>query len=192
VLANSVRGFGQASLMVNNQQIGSVQNISNDGRRLTFELNQSMRIGQEIQGLRLYFRGDISVEEVSIEIEKRGGGSGQSQGSERRFEQVINQRLYDTSGVDLRSLMQVPSRFDERVVDSVELVLRNSDMGVRMKLCQVIQDRFQSVNCAAPVTLSSGAQMVKLAGVNLAKLREVTLSTRMGMIDIDRIAINFR
>lgn len=191
VLARSARGFGQASLMVNNQQASASQSLSSSSTRLTFELSQGMRVGAEIQGLRLYFRGDITVEEVSIEIERRAGGQFPPS-NERRFEQVINQRLYDTSGVDLRSLMQIPSRFDERLVESVELTLRNSDMGVRLKLCQVIQDQYQSVNCGAPVTIFAGAQIVRLQAVNFAKLRELSLASRMGMIDIDRVVINFR
>lgn len=191
VVARSDRGFGEASLMINNQRATSSQNVGIDSTRLTFDLNQGMRIGQEIQGLRLYFRGNITIEEVSIEIEKRGGGQ-IPPSMERRFEQVVNQRLYDTSGVDLRSLMQIPVRFEDRLVDSVELVLRNSDMGVRLKLCQVIQDQYQSVNCGAPTLISSGAQIVRLSSVNFAKLRELTLSSRMGMIDIERIVINFK
>lgn len=191
VLARSARGFGQASLMINNQQASSSQTVDAVSSRLTFELNQGMRVGLEIQGLRLFFRGDITVEEVSIEIEKRGGGQ-IPPSNERRFEQVVNQRLYDTSGVSLRSLMQIPARFDERLVDSVELVLRNSDMGVRLKLCQVIQDQYQSVNCGAPVTIFSGSQLVRLSSVNFAKLKELSLASRMGMIDIDRIVINFK
>lgn len=191
VVARSARGFGEASLMINNQQATTSQNVGIDSTRLTFDLIQGMRIGQEIQGLRLFFRGNITIEEVSIEIEKRGGGH-IPPSMERRFEQVVNQRLYDTSGVDLRSLMQIPARFEDRLVDSVELVLRNSDMGVRLKLCQVIQDQFQSVNCGAPTLVSSGAQIVRIASVNFAKLRELTLSSRMGMIDIERIVINFK
>ncbi|MDO9182990.1 MAG: hypothetical protein Q7U04_11310 [Bacteriovorax sp.] len=191
ILARSARGFGEASLMVNNQQASSSQSISYNSTRLTFDLPQGMRIGSEVQGLRLYFKGDITVEEVSIEIVKRGGGQFPPS-SERRFEQAVNQRLYDTSGVELRSLMQIPSRFDERLVDSVELVLRNSDMGVRLKLCQVIRDQYQSVNCGVAVTISSGPQVVRLNSVNFAKLREISLASRMGMIDIDRIAINFK
>ncbi|MDD4975311.1 MAG: hypothetical protein PHY93_13210 [Bacteriovorax sp.] len=191
VLARSARGMGQGSLMINNQQASSSQNIGFDSTRLTFELSPGMRIGQEIQGLRLYFRGDISVEEVSIEIVKRGGGQFPPS-QERRFEQVVNQRLYDTNGVDLQDLMQIPSQFSDRLVDSIELTLRNSDMGVRLKLCQVIQDQYQSVNCGAPVTISPGSQVIRIASVNFAKLRELSLSSRMGMIDIDRIAINFK
>jgi hypothetical protein len=191
VLARSSRGMGQGSLMINNQQASSSQNVGQDSTRLTFELSQGMRIGQEIQRLQLYFRGDIAVEEVSIEIERRGGGQ-IPPSQERRFEQVVNQRLYDTNGVELRNLMQIPSQFSERLVDSVELTLRNSDMGVRLKLCQVIQDQYQSVNCGAPVTISAGSQVVRLSSVNFAKLRELNLSSRMGMIDIDRIAINFK
>lgn len=193
VLASSQRGFAQASLMVNNQQAGMMQTVSN-GTRLTFDLTAGMRIGQQIQGLRLYFRGDVVIQEVSIEFDKRGGGNGGPipPTMERRIEQVVNQRLYDTNGVSLSQLMQIPARLDERVVESVELTLRNSDIGVTLKLCQVVQDRMSSVNCAAPVRISAGAQIVTLSGVNFAKLRETQLSTRMGMIDIDRIAINLR
>jgi hypothetical protein len=73
VIARSARGMGQASLLINNQQASYSQNIGSNSTRLTFDLNQGMRVGQEIQGLRLYFRGDISIEEVSLDIETRGG-----------------------------------------------------------------------------------------------------------------------
>lgn len=193
VLARAQRGFAQASLMVNNQQSGIAQSLGMGQSRITFDLQPGMRIGEQIQGLRLYFRGDLQIDEVSIEFDKRGGGGGfPIPPMERRIEQIVNQRLYDTSGVALSQLMNLDRRFDDRVVDSVELVLRNSDIGVRLKLCQVVADRFATVNCAAPVTISSGAQVVRLQGVNLARLRETQLSTRMGMIDIERIAIIFR
>lgn len=192
VLARSQFGFAQASLMVNNQQTGIAQTVSNSVR-LTFDLANGMRIGQEIQGLRLYFRGDVVIEEVSIEFDRRGGGNnGPIPPMERRIEQVVNQRLYDTNGVSLSQLMQIPARLEDRVVESVELTLRNSDIGVTLKLCQVVQDRISTVNCAAPVRIFSGAQVVTLTGVNLARLRDTQLSTRMGMIDIDRIAITLR
>lgn len=192
VLARSARGYGLAALMVNNQQLNP-QTVSATLARLNFELGQDMQIGSEIQGLKLYFRGDITIEEVTIELEKRHGGGGQFPPNlERRFEQFVGQRLFDTSGVELRSLMNIPLRLEERLVDSVELFLRHSDMGVRLKLCQVVQDRFQTVNCATPVTISSGPQIVRLESVNFARLKELTLSSRMGMIDIDRIVINFR
>ncbi|MBC7540255.1 MAG: hypothetical protein H7281_15630 [Bacteriovorax sp.] len=73
VIARSARGMGQASLLINNQQASYSQNIGSDFTRLTFDLSQGMRVGQEIQGLRLYFRGDILIEEVSLDIENRGG-----------------------------------------------------------------------------------------------------------------------
>lgn len=192
VLARAQRGFAQASLMVNNQQSGMMQSLGMGQQRITFDLAPGMRIGEQIQGLRLYFRGDLQIDEVSIEFNKRGGGDFPVPPMERRIEQIVNQHLYDTNGVSLSQLMNLDRRFDERVVDSVELTLRNSDIGVRLKLCQVVADRFATVNCAAPLTISSGPQIVRLQGVNLARLRETELSTRMGMIDIERIAIIFR
>ncbi len=191
VLARSDRGYGLASLMINDQQSTSSQNVTGSSTRLTFELFQNMRIGSDIQGLRLYFRGNISVEEVSIEFEKRNDNQFPPT-NERQFEQIINQRLYDTSGVSLKSLMQIPSQFDDRLVDSITLVLRQSEMGVRMKLCQQVQDQYQSVNCAAAVTISAGPQIVRLSATSFSKLRELSLASRMGMIDLDRIIINFK
>jgi hypothetical protein len=117
-------------------------------------------------------------------------GSGQAQ--EQRIEQVINQRLYDTNGVNLTALMRIERRHEERIVESVELYLRNSDYGARLKLCQQVQGPYAALNCGNISTLSAGAQVVRLTSVNFAKLSELSLSVRMGMIDIDRIVINLR
>ncbi len=192
IMARSAYGFGQASLMVNNQQVSAVQNVGSDLTRLTFEVGQGMRVGQEIRGLSLYFRGNIDIAEISIEVEKNAGGSGQLPRMDRRFEQVVNQRLFNTSGVDLRSLMQIPSIFNDRIVDSVEIVARNATMGTRLQLCQVIQDQYQSVNCGVAQVTGSGSQVIRLSGVTGAELEDLTLSVRMGVVDVERIAIIFR
>lgn len=189
LVARSIRRASQASLVLNNQSVSVAQNIGFESSRITFELSQGMKIGKAVAALRLFFRGDILVEEVSLEIEKcRDEGRGQHT---RKHEQVVNLRLYDTDGIDLKSLLQTPQSFDERTVDSVELVTRYSDRGVRLKLCQVIQDRYQSINCSAPVMIKPGFQIFKLEGLNRAKLRELQLSVKMGMVDIESIIINF-
>ncbi len=193
VLARSERGSAQAQLLQNEQSSGQPQLIGMGQTRLTFDLYAGQRIGREIQSLRLYFRGNVIIDEVSLEIEKSSGYPGPGPGPmERRLEQVVNQRLYDTAGVNLTSLMRVERRHEDRIVDSVELVLRNSDYGSRLKLCQQVQGQYQSINCGAISTLSSGAQIVRLTSVNFAKLSEISLSVRMGMIDIERIIVNLR
>lgn len=187
VIARSLRGSAQGQLLVNDQNSSMAQNIGMGSTRLTFEVN-GQRLGREIQGLRLYFRGSVVVEEVSIEFDRAGSGQAQ----EQRIEQVINQRLYDTSGVNLTALMRIERRHEDRIVESVELYLRNSDYGARLNLCQQVQGPYSALNCGNISTLSSGAQVVRLTAVNFAKLSELSLSVRMGMIDIDRIVINLR
>lgn len=190
VLARSQRGSAQAQLLLNDQNSGVAQSIGMSSTRLSFEVG-GQRIGREIQGLRLYFRGNIVVEEVSLEFD-RGGVVNPGPVLERRIEQVINQRLYDTSGVNLTALMRIDQRHLDRVVDSVEVVLRNSDYGARLKLCQQVSGPYATVNCGNISTLYPGAQTVRLSSVNFAKLSELSLSVRMGMIDIERIIINLR
>ncbi len=192
ILARSARGNGQAQLHVNDQSSGISQSIGMNSTRLSWELS-GQRIGQQIQGLRLQIRGNVVIEEVSIEIETRSApGPGPGNPGERRIEQVINQRLYDTSGVALSQLMRIERRHEERLVESVELVLRNADMASKIKLCQTIEGQFQSISCGNPTMLQGGSQVVRLTSLNFAKVRELSLSVRMGMIDIDRIVINLR
>lgn len=193
ILARSARGNAQAELLVNDRSIGLAQTIGISSTRLSFELN-GQRLGQEIQSLKMRFRGNLVVEEATLEIERRGNPIPPfpPMPMERRIEQVINQRLYDTNGVSLTQLMRIDRRHEERVVDSVELVLRNSDYGVKVRLCQTIQDRFQTQNCGMQEMVMPGLQVIRLQSTNFAKLQELSLAVRMGMIDIERIIINLR
>jgi hypothetical protein len=192
VLARSQRGHAQGQLLINDQGSSQAQTIGTSSTRLSFNLN-GQRIGREIQGLRLHFRGHLIVEEVTLEFERGGSSPGPGPVLERRIEQSINQRIYDTSGVSLTTLMRIESRHEARIVDSVEIFLRGSDYGVNLKLCQqVLSGPYQSVTCANNTMVTPGMQVVRLSSLNYAKLAELSLSVRMGMIDIDRIAINFR
>jgi hypothetical protein len=193
VVARSERGHAQAQLHLNEQSQGMPELIGMGSTRLTFDLAPNMRIGREIQALRLYFRGNVVVEEVSIELEKRSQGGGQIPGPfERRIEEVLNQRIYDTSGVRLVDLMRTAQRHQDRVVESVELILRHSDFGTRVKLCEELRSQYQTQDCGMISTLSQGMQIVRLTTRDLARLSDVSLSVRMGMIDIERIIVNLR
>ena len=89
--------------------------------------------------------------------------------------------------------MRIDRRNEGRIVDSVELFLRGSDYGVNLKLCQqVLSGPYESVTCASNTMVTPGMYLVRLSSLNYAKLSELSLSVRMGMIDIDRIAINFK
>lgn len=195
VLARSQSGYAQGQLLINDQGSGQAQSIGTSSTRLTFELS-GQRIGREIQGLRLQFRGYLVVEEVTLEFDRAGSIPGPGPGPvlERRIEQSINQRIYDTSGVNLTALMRIDRRHEDRIVDSVEIFLRGSDYGVNLKLCQQVLNSgpYPTVNCGANSMVTPGMQVIRLSSLNYAKLIELSLSVRMGMIDIDRIAINFR
>lgn len=194
ILARSQRGQAQAQLLLNDQSTGLGQLIGTNSTRVTFDLQPGLRIGREIQSMRLYFRGNVTIEEVTIEVEKEShGGQWPNPGqNERRLEQVLNQRIFETSGVRLIDLMRIERRHEERIVDSVELVLKYADYGARVKLCQEVSSQYQAVNCGTISTLNPGAQVIRLSSVNFAKLKEVSLSVRMGMIDIERIIVNLR
>lgn len=196
VLARSQRGYSQGQLLINDQGASQAQSIGSSSTRLTFDLN-GQRIGREIQGLRLQFKGFLVVEEVTLEFER--GASTPSYPTpgpvlERRIEQVINQRVYDTSGVNLTALMRIDRRHEDRIVESVEVYLRGSDYGVNLKLCQQVINNgpYPTVNCGSNVMIQPGVQVVRIGSPNFAKLIELSLAVRMGMVDIDRIAINFR
>jgi hypothetical protein len=193
VLARSQSGYAQGQLLINDQGSGQAQSIGTSSTRLTFELS-GQRIGREIQGLRLQFRGYLIVEEVTLEFDRAGSIPGPGPILERRIEQSINQRIYDTSGVNLTALMRIDRRHEDRIVDSVEIFLRGSDYGVNLKLCQQVLNSgpYPTVNCGANSMVTPGMQVIRLSSLNYAKLVELSLSVRMGMIDIDRIAINFR
>ena len=71
LIARSMRDNGQASLLVNGQQASMMQGVSYNSR-LSFDLSYGARIGLEIQQLKLYFRGDIIIDEVDLEFEQSG------------------------------------------------------------------------------------------------------------------------
>jgi hypothetical protein len=194
ITGRSDRGFGMADLQVNGQLTSAPQRLSDYSNTLTFDLPQGLRIGQEIRSLQIHLRGMIQIDEVSIEIDNQSGrpDSGSPERIQRRFEQVINQRLYDTNGVELSRLAMIPTNLDNQIVDSVELTLRNGDMGTKLSLCQTQMGQYQRIDCGAQVFVSQGRQIVRLTLPAGARLREISLAVRMGMIDIDSMAINFR
>lgn len=191
VLARALRGSAAVSLLKNAETSAAAQYISSSSQRISFETN-GMRIGQELQSLRLFIRGDALIEEVSLEFD-RGGVIFPGPGPvlETRIDQIVNQRLYETSGVRLIDLMRIDSRQNNRIVDSVEITLRGADYGTRLSLCQQVQNQ-QTMNCGSQQIMQPGSQRIILSSVNFARLSEVALSVRMGMIDIDRIVINLR
>ena len=189
VVAHALRGFSQVSLLKNNEQSANMQTIGNSSTRISIDVG-GLRIGQEIRDLRLYFRGDVVVEEVSLEF-YLSGGNYPGPVLENRIEQIVNQRLYETSGVALTQLLRIDPRQNNRIVDSVEIIMRGSDYGTRLSLCQLTRG-LPNMNCGAQQIMQPGSQRIILSSVNFARLSELNLSVRMGTIDIERIVINLR
>jgi hypothetical protein len=190
LMARALRGSAQISLLKNSETNSYAQTIGMSSTRISFDL-AGARIGQEIQALKLYFRGDILVEEVSLEFDRNGNYPGPNPLPEMRIDQIVNQRLYETSGVNLTALMRIDPRQYNRIVTSVELTLRGSDYGTRLSLCQQVQGQ-QAINCGQMQVMQPGSQRIILTPANFARLSELSLSVRMGMIDIERIVINVR
>jgi hypothetical protein len=186
ITGRSNRGFGMADLQINGQIMSAPQRLAEYQSTLTFDLASGSRIGQEIRSLQIHLRGMVQIDEVTIEIEN------QATSLPRRFEQVVNQRLYDTNGIELSRLAMIPANLNNQMVDSVELTLRNGDMGTKLSLCQVQLGQYQRIDCGAQVFVSQGRQVIRLTLPSAARLQEISLSVRMGMIDVDAIAINFR
>jgi hypothetical protein len=190
VLARALRGAAQISLLKNAETNSYPQTIGSQSARVSFEVGGA-RIGQDIQNLRLFIRGDVLVEEVSLEFDRSGNIPGPGPVLETRIDQVINQRLYETSGVSLTQLMRIDPRQYNRMVNSVEITMRGADYGTRLSLCQQVQNQ-PAMNCGPMQIMQPGSQRIILTSVNFARLSELNLSVRMGMIDIERIVINLR
>jgi hypothetical protein len=190
--ANSARGMGMAELLVNGKAIGMQQRLSEMTNTVSFDLAPGSRIGQALLALQIHVRGMVNIEAVSIEFESQMSGPSLPDRNQRRFEQVINQRLYDSNGIEVSKLAMIPAQLDGRIVDSVELNIRNADMGTKLSLCQIQSGQFQRVECGMQTFVSQGRQTVRLMPQGIVKVHDLSLAVRMGMIDLDSIVINFR
>ena len=190
VLARALRGSSVVSLLKNAETSSSSQYLSSQSQRVSFEVG-GLRIGRDIDSLKLFIRGDAVIEEVSLEFDKAGQFPGPGPVLDTRIDQIVNQRLYETSGVRLIDLMRIDSRQNNRIVESVEITMRGADYGTRLNLCQQVQNQ-PAINCGPMQIMQPGSQRIFLSAINFARLSEVSLSVRMGMIDIERIVINLR
>jgi hypothetical protein len=200
--ARALRGYADVGLQIDGRLVGGIQMISSFGSTLSFE-TYGERLDYDLRSVRLYIRGDVQIDEVGIELERSmrpmppgpipgpfpgpfpGGGM-------RRIEQFVGQRIYDTAGINLASLMRLDRRDEDLFVDSIDVTLRNSDYGVIMRLCGEGSNAYSLYNCSTPAVLRSGLQVIQLRPLSISRVRDLVLSARMGMIDIERIAINLR
>ncbi len=194
VTARSQRGHSQGELLVNDQGSGQAQTIGTNSTRLSFELS-GQKIGREIQHLRLQFRGYLVVEEVTLEFARDRSPQYPGPGpiDERRIEQSVNQKIYVVNELKLIDLMRVDRRHENRIVESIEIFLNGSRNVGKIKLCQEAFSRsYSSVDCSNDSLIIPGMRVVRLSPQSYARLSELSLTVHIGMIDIDKIAINFR
>lgn len=198
LVASALRPYAQAELKINGVPVSFSQSINYSQERLTFEVMSLKRIGIEVQRTQIQVRGDVIIHEIAIELENNDNHYPPIPGPiTNRIEQIINQRIYDNMGtIHIHNLMAIDYRLENRNVESVELIIRGSDYGTLVKLCQELNasnfPQYGSMNCGFQQTLFPGNQIIRLSPPAFTKLRELSLSVRLGMVDIEKIIVNLQ
>lgn len=190
IRARALRGSARAQLLVNNMTRAEA-GLSTFTSDVRLDFFSRERLGIDVQSLRAVIKGNAVIEEVILELENRGGGHGPvDPRPERRIERMVNTRLYDNQTVELRQLIQLNMRQEEREVESVELLVRASDFGSRIKACQKLS-MYGSITCGAVEVLRGDLALVRLQVPVGTKARELALQAR-GFIDLEKIIIDLR
>lgn len=192
IRARALRGSARAQLLVNHMTRAEA-GLSTFTSDVRLDFFSRERLGIDVQSLRAVIKGNAVIEEVILELENRVGGGGNGPVDprlERRIERIVNTRLYDNQTVDLKQLIQLNMRQEEREVESIELLVRASDFGSRVKACQKL-GMYGSITCGAVEVLRGDLALVRLQVPSGTKARELALQVR-GFIDLEKIIIDLR
>lgn len=192
IRARALRGSARAQLLVNNM-VRTEAGLSTYTSDVRLDFFSRERLGIDVQSLRAVIKGNAIVEEVILELESRNGGNipgPVDPRQDRRIERVVNTRLYDNQTVELRQLVQLSLRQEDREVESVELLIRSSDFGARIKACQKIGS-YGSITCGAVEVLRGDLALIRLQVPMGTKARELALQVR-NVVDLERITVDLR
>ena len=189
--ARSLGGFARAQLLINGltRAEAGLSTYTSDVR---LDFHSRERLGVDVQSLRAVIKGSAIIEEVILELENRGGNfpGPVDPRADRKIERVVNTRLYDNQTTEVRQLIQLGMRQEEREVESVELLIRSSDFGSRIKACQKLGS-YGSITCGAVEVLRGDLALIRLQVPMGTKVRELALQTR-GIVDLEKISISLR
>ncbi len=194
VKARSLRGgYARVELQVNGQRRQEAS-LSGYSSEVALDFYSQERLGIDIRSIKAVIRGSAIIEEVALELESRGAGPGPGPidpyPSERRIERVLNTRLFDGQTLELRNVLALNPRLEEREVESLEVVIRGSEFGARVKACQKM-GVYGSITCSPVEVLDGNYTVLRLTLPYGTKAREAALQVR-GTLDLESIALNLR
>lgn len=190
IRARALRGMARAQLLVNNMTRAEA-GLSTYTSEVSLDFYGSERLGLDIQSLRAVVKGNVVIEEVILDVESRRVNPGPVEPPrERRIERVLNTRLWDNQTLELRNVLGLNPRAEEREVESVELVIRGSEFGSRIKACQKLSV-YSSITCGQVEVLRGDFAIVRLNIPWGTKAKELALQVR-GMVDLEKIIIDLK
>lgn len=187
----------KAQMFINDRPYGLPQSFGPPGirTRLTFSPPITMKLHQEIHSIGVVVTGDVLVEHIAIDL-----AAYTNPGGEKQFESSLDQRVYnlDNKGIGLTALLNsIPDRLHNRIVDSVVLVLKGtdvdngvigSDVGGTLRLCPSNQTTTPPQNCGGVAKVGQGNQIITLVAPNLTTVAQTTLF-HSGMINVQTVII---
>lgn len=190
IRARALRGMARAQLLVNNMTRAEA-GLSTYTSEVSLDFYGSERLGLDIQSLRAVVKGNVVIEEVILDVESRRVNPGPIEPPrERRIERVLNTRLWDNQTLELRNVLGLNPRAEEREVESVELVIRGSEFGSRIKACQKLSV-YSSITCGQVEVLRGDFAIVRLNIPWGTKAKELALQVR-GMVDLEKIIVDLK
>lgn len=190
IRARALRGMARAQLLVNNMTRAEA-GLSTYTSEVSLDFYGSERLGLDIQSLRAVVKGNVVIEEVILDVESRRVNPGPIEPPrERRIERVLNTRLWDNQTLELRNVLGLNPRAEEREVESVELVIRGSEFGSRIKACQKLSV-YSSITCGQVEVLRGDFAIIRLNIPWGTKAKELALQVR-GMVDLEKIIVDLK
>ena len=190
IRARALRGMARAQLLVNNMTRAEA-GLSTYTSEVSLDFYGSERLGLDVQSLRAVVKGNVVIEEVILEVESRRVNPGPiDPPRERRIERVLNTRLWDNQTLELRNVLGLNPRAEEREVENIELVIRGSEFGSRIKACQK-STVFASITCGQVEVLRGDFAIVRLNIPWGTKAKDLALQVR-GMVDLEKIIVDLK
>lgn len=133
LVAQTDRGRGKATLMINGYHVQQEQ-VGMYKSRITFFPNPNENIiGQEVRTIQIKLKGKFDVTKVVAVLEKKQQGHPDNSG-QRQIAKRVNMSVYANSMLSLSNIMDTTRRENKKIVDTVIIDLEAGRRG-EIKLC---------------------------------------------------------